>query len=81
MATAPVERKVTAASAAAYLGSTGLLAVLAAVQGDARLVAGLPDWAAPFVLAIVPTLITFASGWQAAHTPRPRADDTDDREG
>ncbi|MCX4986924.1 holin [Streptomyces sp. NBC_00572] len=70
MANVPVEKKVTAASAAAYLGSTGVLAVLAAVQDHARLLDPLPDALSPFVLALVPTLITFAAGWQAKHTPR-----------
>ncbi|MDH6189107.1 hypothetical protein EES44_24200 [Streptomyces sp. ADI96-15] len=70
MAHAPVERKVTVATAAAYLGSTGLLGILAAVQDNARLLEWLPDGLSPFVLAIVPTCITFAAGWKAAHTPR-----------
>ncbi|MEU1008209.1 holin [Streptomyces sp. NPDC005890] len=67
---APVEKKVTAASVAAYLASTALLAVLAAVQNDARLVGWMPDALAPFVLALVPTAVTFVSGWAAKHTPR-----------
>ncbi|MEU7021887.1 hypothetical protein ABZ990_14670 [Streptomyces sp. NPDC046203] len=33
-----------------------------------------PDYVSPFVLAIVPTFITFAAGWQAKHTPRGNAD-------
>ena len=67
---APVEKKVTAASAATYLASTGLLAILAAVQDNARLIGWMPDALAPFVLALVPTLVTFVSGWAARHTPR-----------
>lgn len=67
---AAVEKKVTAASVVAYLASTGLLGVLAAVQGNARLVEWMPDALAPFVLALVPTALTFAAGWQAKHTPR-----------
>lgn len=67
---APVETKVTVASVAAYLASTGLLAILAAVQNDARLVSFMPDALAPFVLAVVPTAVTFVSGWAAKHTPR-----------
>lgn len=70
MAHAPVERKVTFATAAAYLASTGLLGVLAGVQDNARLVEWMPNGLAPFVLAVIPTVVTFASGWQAAHTPR-----------
>lgn len=68
---APVERKVSWATAAAYLGSTGLLAVLAAIQDNARLLEPLPDSLSPFALAIVPTLAAFAAGWKADHTPRP----------
>ncbi|MFF3398235.1 holin [Streptomyces sp. NPDC002659] len=67
---APVEKKVTVASVAAFLASTGLLAILAAVQDNARLVGFLPDSLAPFVLALVPTGITFVGGWAARHTPR-----------
>ncbi|MET9516377.1 holin [Streptomyces sp. NPDC002994] len=67
---APVEKKVTAATVAAYLGSTGLLAILTAVQGDAGLVAPLPDPTEPFVLALVPAAITFVAGWAARHTHR-----------
>lgn len=67
---ARIETKVTAASAGAYLASTGLLGALAAVQDHARLLDPLPDSLAPFVLALVPTLITFAAGWKARHTPR-----------
>ncbi|MDX3237194.1 holin [Streptomyces sp. ME03-5709C] len=67
---ARIETKVKAATSAAYLASTGLLGVLAAVQDDARLPDPLPDSLTPFVLAIVPTLLTFAAGWKARHTPR-----------
>jgi hypothetical protein len=67
---APVEKKVTAATLAAYLASTGLLAILTAIQDNAGLVAGLPDALEPFVLALVPTAITFVGGWAAKHTPR-----------
>lgn len=67
---AAVETKVTAASVAAYLASTGLLAILAGVQNDARLLDWMPDSLSPFVLALVPTAVTFISGWAAKHTPR-----------
>ncbi|MET9517046.1 holin [Streptomyces sp. NPDC002994] len=67
---ARVEKKVTAATLAAYLGSTGLLAVLTAIQDNSGLVAGLPDGLEPFVLALIPTAITFVAGWAARHTHR-----------
>ena len=68
----PVEKKVTASTAAAYVGSTGLLAGLEAVQDNAELVGWMPPALAPFVLALVPAAITFVSGWVAKHTPRHR---------
>ncbi|MFB6983981.1 holin [Streptomyces scopuliridis] len=67
---APVEKKVTVASAAAYVGSTGLLASLAAAQDNARLIEWMPDGLTPFVLALIPAAITFVGGWKAKHTPR-----------
>ncbi|MER6618457.1 holin [Streptomyces xantholiticus] len=67
---APVEKKVTWAALGAYLGSTGLLAILTAVQGDAGLVAPLPEPAEPFALALIPAAITFAAGWKTKYTPR-----------
>ncbi|MCL7377005.1 holin [Streptomyces sp. 35G-GA-8] len=59
---APVERKVSFATAAAYLSSTGILGILAAVQDDAQLLAWMPDSISPFALALVPTAMTFWAG-------------------
>jgi hypothetical protein len=70
MPTAPIERKVTAATAAAYLGSTGLLASLTALQDQPVLASWLPTWLAPFILPVVPAVVTFVAGYQARHTPR-----------
>jgi len=67
---APVEKKVTAATAGTYVASTALLAGLEAVQDQAELVSWVPSAVAPFVLALVPTAIAFVSGWRARHTPR-----------
>lgn len=67
---APVEKKVTAATAATFVGSTALLGALEAVRDNTELVGWLPPALAPFVLALVPTAITFVSGWAARHTPR-----------
>jgi hypothetical protein len=69
MAQRPVEKKVKWATAASYLGSTGLLAILTAVQGDAGLIEPLPDPLEPFALGLVPAALTFAAGWKARHTP------------
>lgn len=68
--TAPVEKKVTAAAAATYLGSTAVLGTLTAVQDHHELVGWMPGALSPFVLALVPTAITFVSAWATKHTPR-----------
>lgn len=70
MPNAPVEKKVTASTLGAYLASTALLAVLTAIQDNSGLIDGLPDVIEPFVLALIPTALTFVSGWAARHTPR-----------
>ncbi|MFE0763668.1 holin [Streptomyces smyrnaeus] len=70
MAIAPVERKVTFATAAAYVGSASLLGGLVALQDHGRLLEWMPDGVTPFVAALVPTAITAVSGWMAKHTPR-----------
>ena len=67
---APVEKKVTAATAGTYVASTALLAGLAAVQDNARLLEWMPDSLTPFVLALAPAAIAFVSGWKAKHSPR-----------
>ncbi len=70
MANAPVEKKVKAATSAATL--VGLvIAVLNWAVGDSSLLGSFPSWAQALVVLIVPPLITFLSGYQAAHTPRP----------
>ncbi|WP_030024873.1 hypothetical protein [Streptomyces monomycini] len=71
MPNAPVEMKVSAASAGTYLGSTALLATLTALQDDGgRLLEWMPAGLTPFVLALVPTCVSFVAGWKAKHTPR-----------
>jgi hypothetical protein len=70
MPNAPVEKKVRAATAAAYLASTTLLMILTVIQDQPGLIGWLPPYLTPWVLAVVPTAITFAAGYQAQHTPR-----------
>ncbi|SDM46124.1 hypothetical protein SAMN04487981_101595 [Streptomyces sp. cf386] len=67
---ARVEKKVTAATAGTFVGSTALLGGLEAVRDNAELVSWMHPGLAPFVLALVPTAITFVSGWVTKHTPR-----------
>jgi hypothetical protein len=65
-----VERKVQAATAAAYVASTGLLGALEAVRDNPGVVAWMPDLVEPFVLALLPTAVTFVAAYRARHTPR-----------
>jgi len=70
MANAPVETKVKAATSGAFL--VGLaVALLNWGVGDSSLMGSLPPWAQALVTLVVPPLITFLSGWQAQHSPRP----------
>jgi hypothetical protein len=68
-APAPVEKKVTAATFASYLGGVALLAILNGVA-DTNLITALPDVVEVFVAPLVPTAITFIGGYVARHTPR-----------
>lgn len=65
----PVETKVKAATASTFVISL-VLAVLNDLNGDAQLLAPLPDWLQVIVIAVVPAGITYLTGWQARHTPR-----------
>lgn len=75
MASAPVEKKVKAATSATFVISL-LVAVLNGVVADDSLLKPLPVWLQPIVIALVPTAVTFLSGWQASHTPRPPASES-----
>ncbi|GHH72294.1 hypothetical protein GCM10018793_09060 [Streptomyces sulfonofaciens] len=66
---APVERKVTAATAASSAVGV-VIAVLNAGVADAHLLGSLPEWLQSVILAAAPPVLTFLSGWQAKHTPR-----------
>lgn len=67
---APIEKKVTASSALAYLASLAGLAVLGGVTDDPSLISGMPDALEPFLLALVPAAASWIAGWAAPHTPR-----------
>ena len=66
----PVERKVKAATVAAYIVSAAALAVVNLVRSDATVIAMMPAALEPFVVAILPALAAFLAGYQARHTPR-----------
>ncbi|UJV43801.1 holin [Streptomyces sp. AMCC400023] len=67
---APIEKKVKASSAVAYLVSLAGLAILGAVTDDPSLISSMPDALEPFVLALVPAAASWVAGWAAPHTPR-----------
>lgn len=64
-----IEAKVKAATSATFVVSL-VIAVLNAVVADDTLLQPLPKWLQAIVIALVPTGLTFLSGWQAKHTPR-----------
>lgn len=68
-APAPVEKKVTVATAGSYLGGVALLAVLNAIS-TIDLITALPPVAQVFIAPLIPTLVTFVGGYVARHTPR-----------
>jgi predicted MFS family arabinose efflux permease len=74
VATAPVEKKVKAAtSAAMFVGLA--VALLNWGVGDSELMGTLPSWVQALMSIAVPPLITFLTAWQASHTPRPDTGD------
>lgn len=66
---APVEKKVTVATIAAFVVGV-LIAILNAVQANPDLLGGLPTWLQSLLLVLIPTLATFGGGYLAPHTPR-----------
>jgi hypothetical protein len=74
MASAPVEKKVVASTAAAFLVGA-VVAFLNWSVGNSQLLGSLPSWAQVLAAFAVPPLVTFLSGWQAQHTPRPDTGD------
>lgn len=74
MANAPVELKVKAATAAAFFVGA-FVAFLNWAVGDSQLMSTLPAWSQVLIMLAVPPLVTFLSGWQAQHTPRPDTGD------
>ncbi|MEU7431098.1 holin [Streptomyces sioyaensis] len=69
MATAPVEKKVSAATLGSLTAAVAIT-VLNATVGDTALLGSAPPWLQDLATLIVPPLITFLSGYNARHTPR-----------
>ncbi|MER5613314.1 holin [Streptomyces sp. NPDC002215] len=72
---APVEAKVKAASAGAFLAGLAV-ALLNAIVADSSLLGPLPSWAQAPLLALVPAALTWLAGYQARHTVRDHVDPT-----
>lgn len=69
MATAPVEKKVSAATLGS-LAAAVAITLLNATIGDTELLGSAPAWLQHLATLIVPPLVTFLSGYNARHTPR-----------
>lgn len=65
-----VELKVVATTIAVAVVS-GVVEVLNQVTADHTLLGPVPAWAQGVILVLVPTAVTFLSGWATKHTPRP----------
>ncbi len=66
-----VERKVTAATVAVFVGLSALMYVLELAMSTPFIVSPLPDVLEPPVLAVIPSVIALVAGYLARHTPRP----------
>ncbi|TJZ55622.1 holin [Streptomyces piniterrae] len=69
MPTAPVEKKVSAATLGSVAAAVAIT-VLNATVGDAELLGSAPAWLQHLATLIVPPLVVFLSGYNARHTPR-----------
>ncbi|MFI6299526.1 hypothetical protein ACIBEJ_48585 [Nonomuraea sp. NPDC050790] len=67
----PVEAKVKWAAFGTFIGSVAATAVLQAIDADHSLIAFWPDWLEAVTLPLLPTAISWVSGWRAKHTARP----------
>lgn len=65
-----IETKVKASTAATF-GASVAIAVLNQAVADDSLMGSVPSWAQTGLLVVVPSLVTFLSGWKARHTHRP----------
>lgn len=69
---APVEKKVTAATLTA--GGVGvILAILTWVQDNPGLLSGLPNWLEGLLYVILTPVMVYVAGYSAPHTPRASA--------
>lgn len=69
-----IETKVKASTAATF-GASAVIAVLNQAVADDTLMGSTPAWVQTLALLVVPSAVTFLSGWKARHTPRPDISD------
>lgn len=67
-ATAPIERKVTAATLGSLAAAVAITLLNATTGTD--LLGGAPAWVQHLATLLAPPLVTFLAGYQASHTPR-----------
>ncbi len=65
-----IEAKVIAATIGSFVISA-VIAWLNAAEQDPHLLGALPTWVQTLLIAVIPAVVTFLAGYQAAHTPRP----------
>jgi hypothetical protein len=65
-----IETKVTWSTIATLAASIAVV-LLNAYAADSSLIPGVPAWLQGVLILIVPTLVTFLSGYTAPHTARP----------
>ncbi len=64
-----IEAKVIASTIGSFLVSAAI-AWLNVVEQDSHLLGAMPVWLQTLLIAVIPAVITFLSGYQAAHSPR-----------
>lgn len=70
MAKSKIEAKVTVAAIGSLLAGIAL-AILTAVQSDPAVISGLPEPVQFVIIAALPPVVAFLSGYAAPHTTRP----------
>lgn len=66
-----VDRKVKLATFASYLAGVALLAIVGGIQGHLDVItSAFPAWIDVIITPIIPTAITFITGYVTSHTPQ-----------
>jgi hypothetical protein len=65
-----IEAKVIASTISSFVIGAAI-AWLNAAEQDPHLLGNVPVWAQTLLIAVIPAVVTFLAGYQAAHSPRP----------